>query len=62
MRAEQKVRAIGFLRDDRVRKHPALAIEPKGVGQRDATQIRRALPLQESCGVLARHPNDRGVS
>jgi hypothetical protein len=44
-----------------VRKHAALAIQPKRIGQRDTAQIRRTLPLQESRRVVARHPNDRGL-
>jgi len=62
VRAEQKERAIGLLGDDRVREHPAFAIEPERVGQRDAAQVRRALPLQERRRVIARDADDRCVS
>ena len=62
MRAEQQERSVGFLRDDRVREHPALAVEPERVRQGDIPEVRRALPLQEGRRVLARHPDDRGVS
>jgi len=62
VRAEQKERAIGFLGDDRVREHPSLAIQPERIGQRDATQVRRALTLQERRRVFARDADDRGVS
>jgi hypothetical protein len=45
-----------------VREHAALTIKPERVGQRDATQVSRALTLQESRRVFARDADDRGLS